>query len=158
MSGGVQLRAIEVDADAAALASELAPGFGGDPAPAREILEQTLHLLTHVPRARPWGSYVASSEGQAIGLCSFKAAPDDAGAVEIAYITFPAFERRGHAGAMVAALVELAASAGAPLVLAHTLREENASNRALKRNGFAFAGEVMDPEDGLVWRWEKKLG
>jgi hypothetical protein len=38
-----------------------------------------------------------------------------------------------------------------------TLPEENASNKALKRNGFGFAGEVDDPEDGLVWRWERPL-
>jgi RimJ/RimL family protein N-acetyltransferase len=43
-------------------------------------------------------------------------------------------------------------------VIAHTLPEENASNRALRRNGFRLAGEVEDPEDGRVWRWEKLGG
>ena len=61
--------------------------------------------------------------------------------VEIAYMTFPAFEGRGHATATIAALVEIAAGAGArPIAL--TLPEENASNRALRRNGFVFAGET----------------
>ena len=97
-------------------------------------------------------------DGETIGTCAFKSAPDVAGAVEIAYMTFPAFERRGHATAMAAALVEIARAAGVPLALAHTLPEENASNRALRRNGFVFAGAVNDPEDGLIWRWELPLG
>ena len=68
-------------------------------------------------------------------------------------MTFPACEGRGHATATVAALVEIAVGEGArPVAL--TLPEENASNKALRRNGFGFAGEVVDPEDGLVWRWE----
>ena len=72
-------------------------------------------------------------------------------------MTFPAQEGRGHATAMAAALVDIAAAAGASLAIAHTLPEENASTGALRRNGFIHAGEVMDPEDGLVWRWDKRL-
>ena len=143
--------------DPAALAAELAPGFGGDPAAATEMLEQTLQLLTKDPRPDPWGCYLASANGETIGTCAFKAAPDGDGVVEIAYMTFPAFEGRGHATAMAAALVEIAETAGAATVIAHTLPEENASNRALRRNGFLYVGEVMDPEDGLIWRWERKL-
>ena len=33
--------------------------------------------------------------------------------------------------------------------------EANASTRVLTKCGFRHVGEVMDPEDGLVWRWEK---
>ena len=155
--GALKLHPVSADADAAALAAELAPGFGGDAEPAREILEQTLQLLTREPRPDPWGCYLAEADGETVGTCAFKAAPDAAGTVEIAYMTFPAHEGRGHATAMAAALVDIAAAAGAPLVIAHTLPEENASNRALKRNGFVHVGEVIDPEDGLVWRWEKRL-
>ena len=158
MTQRIALRPISPPIDVAALAVELAPAFGADLEPAREILVQTLHLLTRDPQPEPWGSYFAVASGETVGLCAFKAAPDGEGAVEIAYMTFPAFEGRGHATAMAAALVQVAAAAGLPLVIAHTLREENASNGALKRNGFAFAGDVMDPEDGLVWRWEKRLG
>lgn len=38
---------------------------------------------------------------------------------------------------------------------AHTLAQENASNALLRRLGFRFAGEVSDPEEGIVWRWER---
>ena len=70
-------------------------------------------------------------------------------------MTFPAYEGCGHAGRTIAALVRIAEAGGAAPI-AHTLPEENPSNKALRRNGFTYAGEVEDPEDGLVWRWEKE--
>ena len=148
---------ISPDADPAALARELAPGFGGDEAPALEILSQTLTLLTTNPRPNPWGCYLAQIDGTMVGTCAFKSAPTAGGEVEIAYMTFPTFEGRGHATAMAGALTRIAEAAGMKAV-AHTLPEENASNRALGRNGFVFAGAVEDPEDGLVWRWERACG
>jgi len=146
---------IALDTDPAGLAAELAPAFGGDEGPAREILTQTVALLTRDPRPAPWGSYLARADGQAIGICAFKSAPTPAGEVEIAYMTFPAFEGLGHAGEMIARLAAIADQADV-LPIAHTLPEENPSNRALGRNGFVFAGETQDPEDGLVWRWERR--
>ena len=148
---------IAADADVATLAARLAPGFGGDEAPAREILEQTLSLLTEHPRALPWGCYLAEHDGLAIGTCAFKFPPDEDGEDELAYMTFPAFEGRGHATEMAGALFRIAAAAGAAMVVALTLPYENASNRALGRNGFTLAGEEEDPEDGPVWRWEKPV-
>ena len=153
----LRLVPIGADADTDGLAAELAPGFGGDLAEAREILIQTVDFLTREPRPDPWGSYLAYAGGTAVAMGAFKSAPDAAGTVEIAYITFPAHEGKGYARAMVPALTSMAMEHGASLVIAHTLPEENASNRALRSSGFAFAGEVNDPEDGLIWRWEKRL-
>ena len=62
---------------------------------------------------------------------------------------------RGYAKSIIAALFALAVRSGASTVFAHTLAENNPSNSALRREGFSFVGEVMDSEDGLVWRWEK---
>jgi ribosomal-protein-alanine N-acetyltransferase len=150
------LEPIAAGTDPDRFAAELAPAFGGDEGPAREILAQTVTLLTQDPRPAPWGSYLARLDGGAIGICAFKSAPGAAGEAELAYMTFPAFEGRGHAGEMIALLAGIAEGAGV-LPIAHTLPEENPSNRALRRNGFAFAGEVEDPDDGLVWRWERRL-
>lgn len=152
----LKLVPVAPDADPGLLAEELAPAFGGDPAGAREVLIQTVDLLTRDPRPDPWGSYLAYDGEAPVGMCAFKTAPDPAGTVEIAYMTFPIHERKGYATAMVQALAAMAVEAKASLAIAHTLPEENASNRALRRNGFAFAGETIDPEDGLVWRWEKR--
>jgi ribosomal-protein-alanine N-acetyltransferase len=153
----IELRAIRPDADPIALAQDLAGGFGGDAEPARELLEQTLGLLIRDPRPHPWGCYLARSAGETVGTCAFKTAPDGMNRVELAYMTFPAFEGRGHATAMVTSLLGIALTGGAATAVAHTLPEENASSRALRRNGFTFAGEVVDSEDGLVWRWERLL-
>ena len=156
VTAGLSLEPIGADSDLPALVERLVPAFLGDDSAAREILAQTVDLLTRDSRPSPWGSYLAVEAAVPVGLCAFKAAPDEAGVVEIAYMTFPAFEGRGHATAMAAALVRIAFAAGAPLVIAHTLPQENASTAALRRNGFAFAGETIDAEDGLVWRWERK--
>ncbi|HEX8307803.1 MAG TPA: GNAT family N-acetyltransferase [Allosphingosinicella sp.] len=153
----LRLVPIGADADTDRFAAELAPGFGGDPAGAREVLAQTVEFLTREPRPDPWGSYIGYAGETAVALGAFKSAPDGTGTVEIAYMTFPAFEGKGYARAMVPTLYATAIEHGATLIVAHTLPEENASNRALRSTGFAFAGEVSDPEDGLVWRWEKRL-
>ena len=152
----LQLVPIAIDTDPARFAAELAPAFGGGEGPARKILTQTVALLTRDPRPAPWISYLARLGGQAIGICAFKSSPTPAGEVELAYMTFPAFEGRGHATRMIDALAGIADRAGA-IPIAHTLPEENASNRALGRNGFILAGEVEDPEDGPVWRWERRV-
>ena len=150
----VTLISVAKDVDPDAFAAALAPGFGGEEGPAREILAQTCALLTRDPRPDPWGSYAVHLDGRPIGIAAFKSAPTPEGEVELAYMTFPAFEGRGHAIRTIAALVAIAEAAGA-VPIAHTLPEENPSNKALRRNGFIHAGEVMDPEDGLVWRWVK---
>jgi hypothetical protein len=33
--------------------------------------------------------------------------------------------------------------------------EINASARVLEKSGFQKTGEIIDPEDGPVWRWER---
>jgi RimJ/RimL family protein N-acetyltransferase len=152
----LRLVPIGADADTEALAEQLAPGFGGDRGAARDILVQTVEFLAREPRPDPWGSYLGHAGGTPVALGAFKSAPDAEGTVEIAYMTFPACEGRGYARAMVPSLYAMAIEHGASLIVAHTLPQENASNRALRSGGFTFAGEVTDPEDGLVWRWEKR--
>lgn len=154
----VRLVEIAADAHTDGLVDALAPGFGGEETTPREILAQTFDLLTRDPRPHPWGSYIVYEGDTAVGIGAFKAAPDAEGKVELAYMTFPAHEGRGLATATIAALTRVAFEAGVPLAIAHTLPVENASNRGLARNGFIFAGEVVDPEDGLIWRWEKRNG
>lgn len=151
----MKLRPIGAGDDLEALVDSLAPGFGGETELARAILTQTFDLLARDPRPDPWGCYLAREGGDTVGTCAFKSAPNEAGEVELAYMTFPAFERRGHAAAMAGALTRIAFDTGVPMVIARTLPEENGSTRALRRNGFRHAGETMDPEDGLVWRWER---
>lgn len=125
-----------------------------------DLARQTVAVLTREPRPAPWGAYLGIEipMRQVVGTCAFKAGPNDRSEVEIAYCTFPPFEGRGVATAMAAALVKIARlSAAANTVLAHTLPKENASTRILRKLDFRLARTAMDPEDGLVWRWEHKL-
>ena len=46
------------------------------------------------------------------------------------------------------------ASGQVRIVRAHTIAEANASARVLIKCGFSSAGQAVDPEDGVVWRWE----
>jgi [ribosomal protein S5]-alanine N-acetyltransferase len=108
-----------------------------------------------------WGGYFVVDEGtrEVVGSCAFKTPPTDEGAVEIAYFTYPGFEGRGYATEMARKLVELARrSAAVRRVIAHTLPETNASTRVLEKVGMTFVGEVTDPEDGRVWRWQVQTG
>jgi RimJ/RimL family protein N-acetyltransferase len=150
----VRLTPLRGDEDAPAFGKDLAPAYFGDEAVPLEILAQTRSFLEANPRPDPWGSYLVWDKDTRVGVCAFKSAPDSSGAVEIAYGTFPAFERRGYAKAAIAALFGVARDAGARLVFALTLARDNASSMALERQGFRFAGEVLDPEDGVVCRWE----
>jgi RimJ/RimL family protein N-acetyltransferase len=75
--------------------------------------------------------------------------------VEIAYGIHPDQQGRGYATEAAAALVSYAfTQSNVRLIRAHTLPEPNASTRVLTKCGFKHIGEVVDPEDGLVWRWE----
>src|SRR4051812_906417 len=68
--GGVTIELLPFarDVDPQGFAAELAPGFGGDEGPAREVLAETIALLTSDPRPIPWGAYVVQSEGRPIGI------------------------------------------------------------------------------------------
>jgi RimJ/RimL family protein N-acetyltransferase len=77
--------------------------------------------------------------------------------VEIAYGIDLAFRGHGYAKEAATALVEFALCRGVRVIRAHTHPENNASGRVLAACGFARIGEVTDPEDGLVWRWERDI-
>jgi len=83
--------------------------------------------------------------------------PDSAGVVEIAYGIDEEYRGRGYATEAARALTDFAfADAKVRIVCAHTLPEKNASARVLTKCGFTLLGEMIDPEDGLVWRWEQR--
>lgn len=119
---------------------------------AGDLIVQTAAYLKDQPRESPWGCFLTidAATGQVVGTCGYKGGPADDGSIEAAYFTFPPFEGRGFATAMA---TELRTRAGAWRVIAHTLPERNASCRVLEKSGFSYVGEVVDPEDGLVWRW-----
>jgi RimJ/RimL family protein N-acetyltransferase len=107
----------------------------------------------------PWAygfAVVHQERGEVIGSGGFKGPPDADGVVEIAYGIAPGDQGQGYATETARALVAFAlADARVRLVRAHTEPRRGASPRVLEKCGFAFAGEVDDPDDGPVWRWER---
>ena len=106
----------------------------------------------------PWqhGFFVVHrADRMVIGSAGFKGPPDPAGMVEIAYGIAPGYQGKGYATEAAQALVDYAFDNGVRLARAHTLPEANASTRVLRKCGFQFIGTVIDPDDGLVWRWER---
>jgi RimJ/RimL family protein N-acetyltransferase len=106
----------------------------------------------------PWlhGFAVFDREsGLVIGNAGFTGPPDEEGLVEIGYGIVPKFEGRGFATEAAEALIAFAlGDERVRTIQAHTLPVANASTRILTRCGFRHIGEVMSPDDGLVWRWE----
>ncbi len=123
-----------------------------------ELSPAWLALLDGSSPANPWIHgfvLVHRTDGNVIGKGGFKGPPGADGDVEIAYGVAPEHQGKGYATEAAAALVSYAFSDGQiRVVRAHTLPESNASARVLTKCGFRRVGEVIDPDDGLVWRWE----
>jgi [ribosomal protein S5]-alanine N-acetyltransferase len=125
----------------------------------KEVSATWLATLEASSEIDPWVhgfTLIHRNSGTAVGSCGFKGPPDAEGMVEIAYGIEPEHQGKGYATEAAAALVGYAfASDQVRVVRAHTLPVPNASTRVLTKCGFQKIGEAMDPDDGLVWRWER---
>lgn len=110
---------------------------------------------TEVPDPWVFGFQVVLREnGAPIGTVGFKT-PPASGQIEIAYGIDPEHRCKGYATEAAAAVTRYVLESGqVTTVFAHTLPEPNASTRVLTKCGFRKTGDVIDPEDGPVWRWE----
>lgn len=109
------------------------------------------------PDEKLWWIYLAVQIDQNIllGSCGYRGKPDFTGSVEIGYQVSEKFRKQGYAYEMAKALINYAfAHNTVKKVIAHTSPDENPAVKILRRCGFEFAGEHLDPEDGKVWRWE----
>ena len=94
-----------------------------------------------------------------VGSCGYKSPPGHDGIVEIAYGVDPDHQGQGYATEAAKAMVAYAFASGrVRTVRAHTRPEPSQSTRVLTKCGFERLGEVVEPEDGLVWRWEIHYG
>ena len=116
-----------------------------------------LDRMRTAPAGDPWMfafQVLLRDTGLVVGSCSFKGPPVD-GIVEIAYGTDAEYRGRGYATEAARALVDYAVTRNeVRLVCAHTLTDGAASKRILSKCGFRYVGDVVDPEDGLVARFE----
>jgi GNAT superfamily N-acetyltransferase len=166
-NGGIELLSLEreewaaLGRDPAGFAETRRLDIGDQGDTLRQLGAGTAAFMARTGAGSRWGSFLAVDVDRRtlVGTCAYKGPPDPDGAVEIAYFTFPACEGRGYATRMAALLTDRAAlPPPAVTVRAHTLPERNASVRILEKLGFARLGQVIDPEDGPVWRWERAPG
>ncbi len=126
-----------------------------------DLSKEWLALLASATSADPWllgFNIIARDDDTVVGQCGYKGPPTRDGVVEIAYCVQPDSQGKGIATEAATALVQYAFEHEAvQLVRAHTLPEPNASTRVLTKCGFRNIGEVIDPEDGPVWRWEQAM-
>jgi RimJ/RimL family protein N-acetyltransferase len=129
------------------------------PAEKAHLSADWLSRLAALTSADPWVlgfSLVHRDTGTVVGSAGFKGPPAADGVVEISYGVDPDHRGKGYATEAAQALTTYAFRSGTVRVVrAHTLPEPNASTRVLAKCGFRRIGEVIDAEDGLVWRWEK---
>ena len=131
------------------------------PSERAEVSADWLARATAASAADPWLHGFAVKDrtnGALLGGCAFKGHPDAEGVVEIAYGIDPAYQRRGYATEASQALIAFARNSGlVRVVRAHTRAGNVASERVLAKCDFQPIGEVIDPEDGQVWRWERPI-
>ena len=122
-----------------------------------EVSADYLQTLRAASTPDPWAigyAIVHRADQLVVGACGFKGAPRDLQA-EIAYGIVPGYQRKGLATEAARALVGFAlADERVELILAHTAPQPNASTHVLRKIGFRTTGQVIDPDDGPVWRWE----
>jgi len=148
------LALIEADIDSYCATHNMSAGL--DRKRTLDVAAQWKAFMLLVGAVPPWIGYLAVDKisRTIIGTCAFKGGPSQEKTVEIAYFTFPDHEGKGYATAMARSLIQIALSSPeAPFIIAHTLPCHNASTKVLQNVGMKFAGDVIDPEDGPVWRW-----
>jgi RimJ/RimL family protein N-acetyltransferase len=124
-----------------------------------EVSPGWLEQLHASKTADPWlhGFAVVHLESRlVIGTAGLKGPPDANGVAEIGYGIVPSFEGRGFATEAAQALIDyICADPRVRIIRAHTRPTPNASTRVLIKCGFFCLGEVVDSEDGPVWRWQR---
>jgi hypothetical protein len=116
-------------------------------------IQSTVELYSRVGWILPWIGYLAIEQDACVGTCAFTSAPRG-GVVEIAYFTFPGYERTGVATRMATFLTSVAKERAPEIVVtAHTLPEENVSTLVLRKSGFVFSGPIDHEQDGCIWVW-----
>ncbi|TLS50980.1 GNAT family N-acetyltransferase [Paenibacillus antri] len=102
-----------------------------------------MQSLRRHPKLLGWGVWFVrlKETGEIIGDAGFKGNPDYTGAVDIGYGFLPEHRGRGYATETAKALVAWAFAHGAGRVTAETLRDNAASIRVLRKNGFRLYRE-----------------
>jgi RimJ/RimL family protein N-acetyltransferase len=125
----------------------------------KDIFSHVLDRIEADPAATSWWTYLPLlvESNTLIGTCGYKGVPDETGLIEIGYEVTQSYRNCGYATEIVGLLISRAFKYPAvQTIQAHTMPEEHASVRVLKKNGFEFIKEIVLGEDGRVWKFELK--
>ena len=121
-----------------------------------EVLEYALEKLENNPAASGWWTYlsVLRKGNILIGSCGYKGEPSEEGIVEIGYEISDDYQDIGLATEMALGLITHAfTDERVKMVIAHTLASKNASTGVLEKCGMHQVETLVDPEEGMVWKW-----
>ena len=122
-------------------------------------IEFSLTKISQNENENGWWSYfpIHKEDKKLIGSCGYKGSPTPEGNVEIGYEVISEYRQKGLGTEIAKGLVSNAFKFDhVKMIIAHTLPFENASTNILICLGFNKVSEIIDPEDGLIWRWELK--
>lgn len=127
-----------------------------------EVSPDWIARVRRTPPGDPWalGFTVVDRDSKAtVDGCAFKGPPDADGMVEVAYGIDEAHRCTGYATEAALGLTGFALTHDqVRIVRAHTKADNGPSVRVMTKCGFEQLGEVIDPEDGPVLRWERVRG
>lgn len=134
--------------------------FGNRVEPGWDAFPETVPLLlkfAEEDRPTRFGPHlVFDRDGALVGTGGWKGEPVD-GLAELGYAVAPSRRNRGIATALVTHLLATGRQAGVLIAVAHTRAEESASTHVLRKCGFQLRETLIDPDDGPIWRWERRL-
>jgi RimJ/RimL family protein N-acetyltransferase len=113
----------------------------------------------HYDETGDFGVYqvLLADTGEVVGGIGF-IHPPESGEVEVGYGLAESARGRGLATEALRAVTAWAAEHGVVTVVAMTATDNVASQRVVERVGFSrLATQVVDPQDGPLWRWELRL-
>jgi RimJ/RimL family protein N-acetyltransferase len=108
--------------------------------------------IRHDPPTADWVARAAVDDesGLVVGHAGYHGPPDGSGMVEVGYSVDPRYRRRGHARAMLAALIQRARDEPQVRVVRASISPDNTASLAtIAGFGFRQTGEQWDEEDGL---------
>lgn len=120
-------------------------------------LQYSLEKLSESQDESGWWTYfpIHKPDNKLIGSGGYKGKPTLDGIVELGYEIAPDYRNRGLATEMTKELIAHAfKNNSVKTIIAHTLGQVNPSTKVLQKCGFEKVGEITDPDDGLIWKWE----
>jgi RimJ/RimL family protein N-acetyltransferase len=124
-----------------------------------EVLRHVRRMASNLQRTGfSGGHWMMVVNGEVVGLCGFKAPPSRNGEIELGYGVAESRRGRGHATAAVSAVIEVTRySRTVRAIVALTAVGNIASQRVLEHSGFERVDTRVDPDDGEVFYWRRRL-